>query len=471
MKLTRRQFAAAFAAAATNPSSLYRLIDRVTGQARSKGSEGAAAGGTAHATAQRCPRRRGRGDRSASASSSHHRSGSGRRAISGDARGSGRAGRRLTALENTYPASAAGLAVTVAWGLPYFHRFVPGQARRAIPIDLRATAVRRRQVRVLEDAERFPSDPARTILEKNDIAVLLRSDNLDAIDEGQRRLFDDLHGLFTVTSIRCGFVGGGFRGKTSLPKQMAIAARIHGAGLHPRHGTALPRLHLDCQAGARPAQDRQLRNTRVRQAHGRLLRRRHPYAPVAPFRERQRLVPQFRPRGASSTRCSGPDSLSNRAAQTIRQAASDVETSAQLQADYRRDRRVGHAEAIQSASRLHRDIIGPDGTVYRKGTAVPQRADFNTLDNPFAWSAHPNRDRLARTHAAGIHFVVFNPTADDFRRVRLAMDDILPNGVQLDFAPRSIGQGIYSVFHATHRQNFLVPPRAHRSFPLSERRA
>ena len=27
-----------------------------------------------------------------------------------------------------------------------------------------------------------------------------------------------------------------------------------------------------------------------------------------------------------------------------------------------------------------------DGTLYPKGTAVPQRADFNTLDNPFAWS-------------------------------------------------------------------------------------
>jgi len=27
------------------------------------------------------------------------------------------------------------------------------------------------------------------------------------------------------------------------------------------------------------------------------------------------------------------------------------------------------------------------------------------------------------------------------------------------------------VFHATHRQNFLVPPRTHRSFPLAERRA
>jgi hypothetical protein len=31
--------------------------------------------------------------------------------------------------------------------------------------------------------------------------------------------------------------------------------------------------------------------------------------------------------------------------------------------------------------------------------------------------------------------------------------------------------GINHVIRATHRQNFLVPPRVHRSFPLSELRA
>jgi hypothetical protein len=50
------------------------------------------------------------------------------------------------------------------------------------------------------------------------------------------------------------------------------------------------------------------------------------------------------------------------------------------------------------------------------------------------------------------------------------MDGILPNGVELGLPHRTIGQGINAVFHATHRQNFLVPPRAHRSFPLSELR-
>ena len=125
---------------------------------------------------------------------------------------------------------------------------------------------------------------------------------------------------------------------------------------------------------------------------------------------------------------------------------------------------------MTGASRLQRDVTGPDNALYRKGTAVPQRADFNRLDNPFTWSAHRARDRMSETPAVGTHFVVFNPTADDFRRVRLAMDGIPPNGVELDLAPRTVGRGITPVFHATHRQNFLVPPRAHRAFPLSELR-
>jgi hypothetical protein len=66
--------------------------------------------------------------------------------------------------------------------------------------------------------------------------------------------------------------------------------------------------------------------------------------------------------------------------------------------------------------------------------------------------------------------VVFNPTSDDFRRGRLAMDGVLPGGKVLRFPRGSRGQGFNAVLETTHRQNFLVPPRAHRSFPLSELR-
>jgi hypothetical protein len=113
-------------------------------------------------------------------------------------------------------------------------------------------------------------------------------------------------------------------------------------------------------------------------------------------------------------------------------------------------------------------VRGSDGTLYPKGTAIPHRADFNTLDNPFAWSAQPEVDAMGDEPRAGVHFVVFNPSSDDFKRNRMAMDGVLPDGTRLPFQRGARGQGLNSVLEATHRQNFLVPPRLHRSFPLVE---
>jgi hypothetical protein len=48
------------------------------------------------------------------------------------------------------------------------------------------------------------------------------------------------------------------------------------------------------------------------------------------------------------------------------------------------------------------------------------------------------------------------------------MDGHMPDGEKLQFAPRAAGQGFNSILKTTHRQNFLVPPRRHRAFPLAE---
>jgi hypothetical protein len=48
------------------------------------------------------------------------------------------------------------------------------------------------------------------------------------------------------------------------------------------------------------------------------------------------------------------------------------------------------------------------------------------------------------------------------------MDGRLPDGTTLGVPQRSRAQGFNSVLTTTHRQNFLVPPRRHRSFPLAE---
>ena len=153
---------------------------------------------------------------------------------------------------------------------------------------------------------------------------------------------------------------------------------------------------------------------------------------------------------------------------TVPQGPAAVSTAADVRRSYRVHGAIGHSGSLQTASRLARRHVGPDGTVYAAGVAIPQRADFTTLDNPFAWSADGS---VSADPAAGVHFVVFNPTSDDFHRVRRAMDGALPDGTTLALDARSEGQGFNSILTTTRRQNFLVPPRAHRSFPLSELRA
>ncbi len=46
-------------------------------------------------------------------------------------------------------------------------------------------------------------------------------------------------------------------------------------------------------------------------------------------------------------------------------------------------------------------------------------------------------------------------------------DGVLPDGTKLEIDPRGRGAGFNAVLRASHRQNFLVPPRRHRSFPLA----
>jgi hypothetical protein len=377
----------------------------------------------------------------------------------------------LRRLDERFERTPAGLGVTIAWGLPYFERFVPAQAERHVPIDLRASASRKTPVRVLEDAIRFPSDSETTLLEANDVAVLLRSDVLDHIAEGAKSLFEGLDGLFRVTSIRKGFVGGGFDGGIGLPKQMALAARIQGAGLIPDGAELFLGFTSTQKAGLGPSRIANVETLGYADlgpsgyfAHGTHMHLSHLFEDVAAwyltFDFQKRLDTTFRP-GLDVP----PD------VQTVPQAPDDVQTERQVRRDYAHHRQIGHSGSIQPASRLDRDVVGTDGTRYPKGTAVPQRADFNTLDNPFFWTAFEGRDRFSEEPAAGLHFVVFNPTSDDFRRNRLAMDGVMPGGSQLAFETGSTARGFNSILATTHRQNFLVPPRAHRSFPLSEQRS
>jgi hypothetical protein len=372
----------------------------------------------------------------------------------------------LVAVERKYEPSARGLGVTVGWGLPYFRGHVAGPARVHLPIDERASKAKGRRVGALLDARRYPSDPRDTILEANDVAVLLRSDSREHISVCARRIFHELSHLFEVTSVRDGFAGGGFGGAPGLPKQLALAAGIPGAERIPDGAELFLGFTSTQRAAMGPSRIANLetlgytsRNAYFR--GGTQMHLSHMYEDLEAWYGKyefdERVATAFRP--GLGVR---PGTL------TVSEKRKSAYRSDLIVDQYRHTGVIGHSAAIQTASRLTRDVRGPDGTMYRRGTAVPQRADFNTLDHPFAWSSQPRRDGMEDGPAAGVHFVTFQPTSDDFDRVRLAMDGVLPDGTKLYFEPHDRGQGFNSVLRTTHRQNFLVPPRPHRSFPLAE---
>ena len=376
----------------------------------------------------------------------------------------------LREFERRYEPTPAGLGITVAWGLPYFRRFVPHESRQYLPLDARASKAAGKPVPVLLDARRFPSDPQETILEANDVAVLIRSDNLEAIEDASKALFDEL-GALHATSIRKGFAGGGFEGGQSLPKKMAMAAGVPGADLIPDTSELFLGFTSTQKAGLGPGRIANLETLGYSDGgqggyfrHGTHMHLSH----ITEDLENWYLNFTFDERVETAFR---PGQRVRPGVMAVAQGPRDVASIAHNVADYRRKGVIGHSSAIQTVSRLQADVVGPDGTRYRKGTAIPQRADFNTLDNPFFWSADPGRDGMKDGAAAGVHFVAFTPTSDDFHRGRLAMDGVMPDGTKLAFIPGSRGQGFNAVLKTTHRQNFLVPPRAHRSFPLVELRS
>jgi hypothetical protein len=364
----------------------------------------------------------------------------------------------LGQLAAKYAASPAGLGTTVAWGLPWFER-VRAAADRHLPFDRRA------QKSALLPNRRFPSDPESTVLEDNDVDFLLRGDHSENIADAREALFglDFLH----VTSVRRGFAGGGFDGKPSLPKQLAMRAGVPGADLIPDTSELFLGFTSTQKAGLGPrliANHETLGYVDLRGGYFRGGTHMH-LSHISEDLEAWYLNFDF---GERVLTAFAPGQKARRNQQTVPQGPEDVQDATRLRRGFARTGRFGHSGSIQPTSRLQQDVVGPDGTVYPKGTAIPQRADFNTLDNPFAFSANQARDRWSSDPSAGVHFVVFNPTGDDFERNRLAMDGVLPDGSKLEVAPRSRAQGFNSVLTTTHRQNFLVPPRRHRSFPLAE---
>jgi hypothetical protein len=179
----------------------------------------------------------------------------------------------LLDLERRFPPTPSGLGVAVAWGLPYFHHYIPRLSKTSsffragtaypayLPVDLVTSKMEGRTVYAVQEAMTFPSDqpppgfgPVR--LEQNDVAVLLRSDSLSNVYTGMDALFGSgskqAGNLFKVTSIRQGFSGGGFYGQQGLPSKLGLAGHIPGAESIPAHAQGFLGFSTTLQANMGP---------------------------------------------------------------------------------------------------------------------------------------------------------------------------------------------------------------------------
>ncbi|HEX9069339.1 MAG TPA: hypothetical protein VF807_11280 [Ktedonobacterales bacterium] len=352
----------------------------------------------------------------------------------------------LRAVEAAYPYAPSGVFMVMGYGLPFFRAHVRPQTFAAHLPRMADTGMP-----ALLDAIAFPSDPATLKLEANDVVLHLRSDTLDHLHDVQHALFGrsgtlagrrapdaDLTGLLSVTSVRSGFVGRG------LPRHMAKQAHLAVADQIPEAAPLFMGFTSSQHNG---------------QAHEEAVSfdgRRHPL--LAPLTT---ALPTDYFAGGTTMHLSHLTenldawyaiSYNERLARMFdsgavsREGRVTVETAwlnpnpAEVHAS--QTGIIGHNEAIQRGSR------SPEGQ------ALQMRADFNTMD---ALDGQPP--------APGVHFVAFTAGSQIFHQSRLAMDGV---DITEKHTLQAHGNGINDFIQAMRRQNFLVPPRAHRAFPLIE---
>jgi hypothetical protein len=385
----------------------------------------------------------------------------------------------LAKVEKPYPSTAAGLTMVIGWGLPFFQNYLPPSLWSAkLPVDTALSAQAGTTRYAVLDAMRFPSDPAATILEDNHVMFKLRSDSSDILRSVEGALFDNpssgayVGDLFDLTSKRIGFLGRGF-GSTSVGKQLALAGGVPGADRIPDRAQLMLGFTSTQTAAlgpdnlpsfeTLPGVTNQFPSGYF--AAGCAMHLSHLFLDLELWYDSldysQRVARMFSPRTQVPT---------DQGTVTLPNGPADVSTKQQVLSDADGGL-LGHNAPLQQATRLAANVTDNYGRLRTKGTAVPLREDFNTIDNPFAWTTDPARDSWAATAAAGMHFVAFVPASSKFHGARLAMDGVLPDGTNLREAPYNMtdaNTGINPAIRTSHRQNYLIPPRRHRSFPLVE---
>jgi len=374
----------------------------------------------------------------------------------------------LAEIERLYPLSPAGLLPQVAWGLPYFGRYLPDSlVAEHLPTSTRPGT---EGEPVLIEAVRFPRDPEDIVIEQNDVCFHFKSDFRHHIDEAISALFEPgravingisvssvfIGDLLSVTSLRRGFAGHG------MPRRVGMAAGIPGADKIPEgamlfmgftsshvHGLAAGNLAsyetvpgwTDCTPDSYMAGGANMHVSHI----GIELDRWYALSHV------KRLHRMFDPRRSEGEEILSPD-----------QCPATSTFQAQRDRDVEEFGVVGHNEQMQFLSRVEEETTTAYGQKLRRGTTFFLRQDFDTVDNPFEFSSDGPVSPVPR---AGVHFIGIGPSAQHFHLMRREMDS--PDLAEKHKLPgENVGFSDFLV--NTHRQNYCLPPRAHRCFPLAE---
>ena len=388
----------------------------------------------------------------------------------------------LAEIEAAYPFAADGILAFISYGLPYFDRLPSRLVAAHLP---RLVGDNRRFA--LEEAVPGPTDVAAqnpgvtkqtfnipVKIEQNDILITIRSDNAHHIHDvlswlggsnslrgrpaRSPALFD---GLATVTSSRAHFAQIGLPAKVAANAGLAYASEINT-------NSPMWMGFLDQQVdGSGPASictfagDDSARLTSARPGdyfdNGSIQHLSHVIEDLAQFYagpsgtkqgetylERVQYMFRSNPVPAAGHADQFTDGGGSAFLDNTFQGAGDAAANAQGISTLDGKKRMGHLCGLQRSSRA------------ADGTAMHIRMDgpgFDNMDVP-GGASQPK-----------LQFTIFVPTAEFFRGMRVnqaSLDLVAQYGVSAK------ANGIERFITATRRQNFLVPPRRHRAFPLIE---